>query len=561
MPETPEHFSLESQYSQELPIRTFNNGDEEVKPTGNGVPSLFNQYALFQYRGIGSPNTLLDYKDGTGGRFQSDDLERIAQNPNAGAIIDYYQTLGAMAVQYHWTDFMYCKYYNRIPNNHMITLRRFAMPVVDNILDPVAYDFQSKQVIDTDQPDLARAVTWMGESTGNSMEDVLSWNHQYTWEEIESEFQTLTSNAQGIGGSGALGMDNVGFGRASAFASVARIGSGQNAASQRQLEANAGFDPLLDTYNNYQLGPLDVIKKMRIRSAGLEFNQEFTLKFEYDLRSINAINPKMAFLDLIANLLVLTYSNAPFWGGATRYVGNGKYGKPIGNHSKLASGDFRGFLNSILEDATGLLSNVFGDGNGGFSLDSIVGGLGNVVGDMLGGFLSKNLNTPQGAQAVHKFLSGEPTGYWHLTIGNPLNPIMVVGNLTLQDTKMSLKGPLGRDDFPTKLEMELTLAPGRPRDKAEIEMAFNGGRGRLYHPPEGAEDILNLEGRQPVKITGYGRDPDANGDGKSDRNGTTSTQRSNQQSATNNTTADAVRFGGEKSIALVKNASNAVTLS
>jgi len=33
-------------------------------------------------------------------------------------------------------------------------------------------------------------------------------------------------------------------------------------------------------------------------------------------------------------------------------------------------------------------------------------------------------------------LVGEPVGEWHLTVGNPLNPIMVIGNLICQDMKV-----------------------------------------------------------------------------------------------------------------------------
>ena len=84
------------------------------------------------------------------------------------------------------------------------------------------------------------------------------------------------------------------------------------------------------------------------------------------------------------------------------------------------------------------------------------------------------------------------------------NPIAMVGNLTLQDTKMKLTGPLGKDDFPSVLEVELTLKPGRPRDKSDIESMFNGGRGRLYQIPEGFEDILNTKGLEPKTVTAYG---------------------------------------------------------
>ena len=215
----------------------------------------------------------------------------------------------------------------------------------------------------------------------------------------------------------------------------------------------------------------------------------------------------MAFLDILANMLVLSYNNAPFWGGAARYVGNGNFGSPVGDHGLLAGGDMLGFLKSVVSDIGGLLSNTFGDGNGGFSLDSVLGGLGDVAGDMLGGWLSENLNSPQGPQVAKAFLSGDPTGKWHITVGNPLNPIVMMGNLVLDDTNFKLHGPLGRDDFPTELEVTMKFKHARPRDKQEIEQMFNVGRGRLYAAPEGLEDVLNTEGKEPKRQTASGVDP------------------------------------------------------
>ena len=154
-----------------------------------------------------------------------------------------------------------------------------------------------------------------------------------------------------------------------------------------------------------------------------------------------------------------------------------------------------------------MLTKIFGDGSGNVTLESAVGGLGKIGGDMLGGWLSKNFNTPQGAQGAAAFLSGSPTGNWHLTIGNPLNPIAMVGNLVLTTSEYKFIGPLGKDDFPSELEVVVTLKSGRDRDKGDIENMFNAGRGRLYQVPEGFEDFTNISGKQPPVVTAYSKLP------------------------------------------------------
>jgi hypothetical protein len=77
-------------------------------------------------------------------------------------------------------------------------------------------------------------------------------------------------------------------------------------------------------------------------------------------------------------------------------------------------------------------------------------------------------------------LSGYPTGDWHLTIGNPLNPIAMMGNLVCKNVKIGFNDELGPDDFPTEMNVQITLEPGRQRHRGDWESMFNRGNGRLY---------------------------------------------------------------------------------
>ena len=503
---------VNSQYDQAYPLKNYELQDKQVKEDGEAPASMINRYVLFQYKGLtGGAIKIEDYRNHPGSVFITDNRYRMAMIPTTTNIIEYFNTLkDNLSMVYSYSDFIYCTYHGKIPNNYMLTLRRFHLPVVDDIISPKTYDFKSKQTVDTRQPDLARAVTWMSETTGNKLEDIIKFNTELKFKPVESELQVLQSKAQGIQGSSILGIGTTGFSIGSAISSAATMGSGQTSAGAREVSANAGFDATKSTYPNFVEGPLYVIKRIMVKDSGIECSPEFKLTFNYDLRSYGNINPKLAFLDIFANMLVLTYNAAPFWGGATRYVGNGTFGKPLGDHSKLAAGDLGGFVKSLMSDIGGMASKIFGDGAGGFSLESVVGGAGKIMGDMMGGWLSKNFNTPQGAQGAAAFLSGSPTGCWHLTIGNPLNPIAMIGNLVLTTSEYKFKGPLGKDDFPTQLEVVVTLKSGRDRDKGDIENMFNAGRGRLYQVPDGMEDFTNISGKQPPVVTAYSKLPAAN---------------------------------------------------
>jgi hypothetical protein len=84
-----------------------------------------------------------------------------------------------------------------------------------------------------------------------------------------------------------------------------------------------------------------------------------------------------------------------------------------------------------------------------------------------------------GAIAVNSLLTGEDTGNWHVMVGNPANPIISVGNLIMEKTDVEFDGPLGPDDFPTKLKVICTLKPARPRERLGILDMFHRN-GRIY---------------------------------------------------------------------------------
>ena len=455
-----------------------------------GYWSLFNAWSLLKWRGtpFHSDSPAAEYYNKPS-LFAGTDAENVlSRNPTATKIIEYTKATGGKAYRYEYADFALAKYYGKISNDYLLTLRRFPMPVEDDILHIRSLD-ASGQPFDKVTPDLARAVTWMSEAAGNKLEDILKFKVSTTWTEVESQLQEIN------GGGGARGGKLGGFINGSGLASsIYGAANGMNAVQTEN--AKSGFDATKGTYPNHVFGPVNVIKKVAVRGQGLDFSQDIKLVFEYDLRQLKGVNPRVAFLDLMANLLVLTYNNGNFWGGAVRYTGGGggKFNKPFGDISKIKSGDFGGFLSGLVGSAMKGIGNIASD----ISQNGLMGSkLGN---NLIGGSLMKMFNTPQGGEAVNALLTGDATGQYHLTVGNPLNPIAVIGNLYCASADFQFSGELSYDGFPTQLKVEVELKHARPRDKSDIESMFNGGRGRLYLAPKGGVDA----GEGGVEVSAYG---------------------------------------------------------
>lgn len=477
-------------YQQDVDSVKYTVSDKEVT-AGPRPYSVFNKYSLVNFRGT----PLND--QGSPGNSKSDLYNKVDElamsNPTASKIIEITNGDGSnknknntnVGYTYNYSDFALTRYYGKIPNNMMITLRRFAFPTDDDIISPKSLEGES-----IPQPDLARAVTWMGGPTGNDISEILKFSHGFNWKEASAQVQTL--NSQQGARSGEVGQ----LINANRFLSAASsVAGGENAVDRAVREANAGFDAFSNTYPNHVFGPLNVIKDVLVREQGLTFDNEFTLKFEYELRDLGGANPKILFLDQLSNLLTLTYNNAPFWGGDVRYIGDGSITRPLGNIEKIRQGDYKGFLTSVVDG--------FKSGTGGALMDDIKnifqGGDSKILKNMIGGSLMKMFNSPQGGQAVNSLLTGDPTGQWHLTVGNPLNPIMVIGNLACTKTEISFEGDIGPYDFPERLVATVSLKPGRPRDKSGIESMFNAGRGRFYLQPNDGVDV-----NRTFNVSAYG---------------------------------------------------------
>lgn len=471
---------------------TVMKGPKPAKPNGRdisppvdrtAVKSIFNRYSVFFVNQlesgarkhepiIDSPDNYYSSNSGLrelsiGRRTTEQNLLKVRKYPTASNIIEWCKSGNNNAVEYSWEDFLWCKRYGQIPNNYMVTLRRFTIPVEDDLFDP------QKNM----NPDIARMITWVDGET-NKWENVgLKWSQGLKWKELTAEIQKVNASEVTPG-------SDVGL-----LPKVAQqiVGLTDRNASRGALRNpnETGFDPYQDKNKVYE--PIDIINKTHIRDSGLEFEQDINLVFEYELRSIDGVNPRAAMIDLLSNIGIVTMNRGSFWGGDVRFYGaNPRRLSPLGDSDKFhKDGDFMSYFKSL---GSGIIDRLSGLAGGkGFSMEGISsaakGIAGNLASQLAGGALDK-MGRP-GIVVINSLLTGQSIGQWHLTVGNPANPIISIGNLILDKTEIEVFGALGYDDFPTNVKVTCKLKPARPRDRTEIMSMFSRNhRTYLTSPPE-----------------------------------------------------------------------------
>jgi len=440
-------------------------------PSISGTNSLFNNYVVFRVAKNGYGLNKAEYNETSHYLTNlNDQYAPEASTPTAAKIIKWSQdqkdensVFGP--APYSWNDFLYCKHYGKIPNNYMITLRRYPMPVLDNL----------KGTEDQILVPIAQSVSWLGEDPGNSLKDILKFTYGYNWEELKSEVQNIDGNETQFGS----GIEQFAPDKIQKALGLIQAGQGNGDWDGRKENYNEWakgiYDPSSGSFQNRVYGPVNVIDKTHMRTRGLKFDNPITVKFHYKLNSYDKISPKVAMLDIISNFLLLTFSNAKFWGGARRYFPKSNKVGFLGDQNLFYSGKYYDSIKSQLGAATkggeSFLSKLFS----GAGLEELIkGGLNLAMGNLASQSRPKMLS-------VKSLLTGEPIGEWHLAIGNPLNPIAVIGNLILDDSTLEFSEKLGAEDFPTEVTFTVKLKHGKPRDKGDIESMLNLGTGRMYY--------------------------------------------------------------------------------
>jgi hypothetical protein len=499
----------------------------EAQSSEDGRLGLFNYYIIGDIRSATDGKGKVTYAQSE--RFEQNQVvtPEISRNPTANAIIQETTASGAylnprskyVSQPYNVKDFIFCKHYGVIPNNRMITLRRFPNSVMDNLRVPTpgqrpeavdkAGKLQGQLVegasISTEQMikegaclPIAQAVTFFGTETGNSLDSILGISTGLNFRSADQERlkkaygndkgfmqSTLGKYIEALAGNELTGNLK---GLSNAIGTITDPDN-QELKIRRQLFDNltTGDGPL----SKRIFVDVNTVNQMMLRDVGFTGgDQTFSLTFNYSLTSVGEINSRMMFIDLMANLLaigsdygkflvpqLLVQSNRQgigFPNGSKGFVKHLTH--PLEFLNDMIKLNFEAEVKSKIENLKGTLEKSKNEIQG-LSKGQPLSKDGHVYKTLTAMLTNDLIN-----QLVYEpiMLSGYPTGEWHVVVGNPLNPIAMIGNLICTNVSIKLNNVLGPDDFPTELTATFNMKAARQKHRGDFESMFNRGNGRLY---------------------------------------------------------------------------------
>jgi hypothetical protein len=414
-------------------------------------------------------------------------------------------------------DFAYLKNIGLFPNNRLMIARRFAEPQKENIMTKGG-----------GRP-LSVLISWKPED-----EDFLDFTFGEIWTDAEADFTNILNKlgddfkigGLGVGlGKGINAVPLPGFTEVIQRKFLERVGI---------LEDQRGIGLVTPPLPSGNPNIIKVAKRRQtigygVAGSGLKCDINIKMKVEYEQKFISGIDPTIAWMDILNNVLVFGTSNSDNYGLSKKFSEKiNQWTSPGG--IEILIGDIVDTIRENIDDikkgiteAISQAASALGVGGGAQSTPGVdLEGLGKEALDFVQDFQNLLLSTLQETLRKYKVelmgishaLSGAPSTPWHITIGNPLRPVFCSGDMLVESVELKLGSTLAFNDLPSNITVDFTLKNARPLGMQEILAKFNTGHLRTvnvrkdftvssqsgstyYDTPEGADTVIEEVGENP----------------------------------------------------------------
>lgn len=389
-------------------------------------------------------------------------------NTSIPSIIEHCKNYPLMRLKY--SDFAYLKNLGVYSNNRLIIARRFTAPVGDDLTNIKGENIDLMSTL----------ISWVPPDDESFFN--MTFNEKWTDTDEASFKDILNTIGKGIGGENGF-LSKMGD-MAESAANVVPL-HGFTEGIQLEIMNKLGITDR--DRNTIPAGDPNIIKQSRHRQlvgdgksgSGLESKFQVVIKTEYEQKFIKGVDPTSVFLDVIGNALRFGtsestfYLNSNFANSTSKFLNNLKEGKLWDALKEMVSalGDVIG---AVADKIIETLTNPPSDPEGG-------GGIISAISDLIKAGVTTIINKYFiKLTAIVQALTGEPSGCWHVTMGNPKWPTFVSGDMVCDSVKVDFGNIMAFNDMPSNIKIEATLSPARNLGAQELFQKFVAGRPRTY---------------------------------------------------------------------------------
>ena len=415
----------------------------------------------------------------------SKEISNVNKNPHTNdiydvttqAIIDW-SDVQQPAIKLTAKDFAYLRLLGVYPNNRLIVCRKFG--------NPIGNDLSASGVTSP----VSTIVTWRQPG-----EDFFDISFGEKWGDAETDFKEILENIQkkitGGAGLGNLGGEGGGILPLPGFTEIWQ----RQVMKEMGIIDNEGADII-------PAGNPNLIKEAKQRTliddgksgSGLECKISVKVVAEYEQKFIGGLDPTKAFYDIIGNIAKFGTQNSIF------YLNGGGKASDVAKKFLLdLKANPREAIISLLQktitaitalkdkilNALGLGPEKSDDEKKSAEEAKKSGDAGSDIFVKLMDTLLKAISGMVKRFEVRIFgvlnaLTGQASGTYHVTIGNPKRPLLCSGDMIVSEVNIKFGEVLAFNDLPSRITAEFTMTNARPLGLQEIMERFAQGQGRSY---------------------------------------------------------------------------------
>jgi hypothetical protein len=377
---------------------------------------------------------------------------------------------GLKSMELNYSDFAYLVDLGVYPVNRLIILRRFD----ENVM--VKNDLN-----DIDAKPISTLVSWITPDD----EDMFSMSFSEKWIDQTKFFWEVISDVV----KNNTGMDVSHFSSLPAWS--------QGFLYQMLQGANIGNYDKNDK-NWMPVGDPDVLRSSKTRDLNGSISSDIKLSFnsKYEQKYIGGIDSGIAMMTILNNIIRMGISDMKFILKSDKTLNNltnSIYSNQGGSMDDWISG-----IKSIIKSFVETSKNMFGLKNPSATTNTDTDKKiydKTKITEMIKNTLDLSIKRFRwDLKSSLALTTGLPTTPWHVTVGNPLNPILSIGNVVVDQGNIKFGNEFNFNDMPTNFKVSFDIDFGRPLGRSELLEILNINYERNYNNSSNIGDVDAISG-------------------------------------------------------------------